>query len=126
MTFRKYLWHGPKADHKYTLAKRLVDSVATSCDDCQDFVRKAREGSDATSDMPPSSAKTRMTLEILKQIEERSDGEQKTIIFSQVSFVTTRKWFDPALTGSSQFTSFLNIVEPFLKQAGVKYVRCKR
>lgn len=67
-----------------------------------------------------------MTLEILKQIEERSDGEQKTIIFSQVSFVTTRKWFDPALTGSSQFTSFLNIVEPFLKQAGVKYVRCKR
>jgi len=73
--------------------------------------------------MPPSSAKTRMTLEILRQIDERSDGRQKTIIFSQVSGHLSLRVDKKLNRLHPQFTSFLNIVEPFLKQAGVRYVR---
>ena len=60
-----------------------------------------------TSDtnLPPSSAKIRKTLKLLDEIEERGEGE-KTIIFSQ-------------------FTSMLDIIEPFLKAKGIKYVRCR-
>jgi SNF2 family DNA or RNA helicase len=45
-------------------------------------------------------------LKILEQIREK-DGEtrEKTIVFSQ-------------------FTTMLDMIEPFLKDAGVKYVRC--
>lgn len=45
-------------------------------------------------------------LEILKDIKERSGGVEKTIVFSQ-------------------FTSMLDLIEPFLKEEGVKYVRCE-
>ena len=55
--------------------------------------------------LPPSCAKIRKILELLGDIEERGEGE-KTIIFSQ-------------------FTSMLDLVEPFLKAEGIKYVRCK-
>ncbi|KAJ7481191.1 SNF2 family DNA-dependent ATPase [Mycena galericulata] len=51
-----------------------------------------------------SSAKIRMILKLLREIHDRSDGEEKTIIFSQ-------------------FTSMLDLVEPFLREAGVRYVR---
>ncbi|KAJ7766803.1 SNF2 family DNA-dependent ATPase [Mycena metata] len=51
-----------------------------------------------------SSAKIRMILKLLAEIEDRSDGEEKTIIFSQ-------------------FTTMLDLVEPFLREAGVRYVR---
>lgn len=56
--------------------------------------------------LPPSSAKIRMILKLLGEIDERSQKKQKTIVFSQ-------------------FTSFFNILEPFLIDAGIKYVRCK-
>ena len=55
--------------------------------------------------LPPSSAKIRKILELLEEIEERGE-EEKTIIFSQ-------------------FTSMLDLIEPFLKAKGIKYVRCK-
>lgn len=55
--------------------------------------------------MPPSSAKIRKILELLHDTEERGEGE-KTIVFSQ-------------------FTSMLDLVEPFLKAGGIKYVRCE-
>ncbi len=45
-------------------------------------------------------------MELLGQIEERSAGEEKTIIFSQ-------------------FTSMLDIIQPFLRDAGIKFVRCE-
>jgi len=45
-------------------------------------------------------------MKLLDEIDERSDREEKTIIFSQ-------------------FTSMLNLIEPFLKENGVKYVRCE-
>lgn len=65
---------------------------------------KARAKSD-NSGLPPSSAKVRKILELLAEIEERGNGE-KTIIFSQ-------------------FTSMLDILEPFLKAQQIKYVRCE-
>ncbi|KIJ37106.1 hypothetical protein M422DRAFT_178448, partial [Sphaerobolus stellatus SS14] len=43
-------------------------------------------------------------LELLELIGEKSDGQDKTIIFSQ-------------------FTSMLDLIEPFLKDAGIRYVR---
>lgn len=69
------------------------------CRDCASLVSNARG-----KESRPSSAKIRMIMKLLQEIEERSDGEEKTIIFSQ-------------------FTSMLNLIEPFLKDAGVKYVR---
>ncbi|KAK7038089.1 SNF2 family DNA-dependent ATPase [Favolaschia claudopus] len=51
-----------------------------------------------------SSAKIRMLLKILGDIDERSDGEEKTIVFSQ-------------------FTTMLDLIEPFLRQEGIRYVR---
>lgn len=56
------------------------------------------------SHLPPDSAKIRKILEILKDIDKRSDGAEKTIIFSQ-------------------FTSMLNLIEPFLDAEGIKHVR---
>jgi len=55
----------------------------------------------------PTSAKIRKMLDILKQIDEDSGGKEKTIIFSQ-------------------FTTMLDLVQPFLDERGIKYARCKR
>lgn len=54
----------------------------------------------------PSSAKIRMILKLLQDIEERSDCTEKTIIFSQ-------------------FTSMLDLIMPFLKEKGIRFVRCE-
>jgi SNF2 family DNA or RNA helicase len=54
----------------------------------------------------PASAKIRMILKLLRDIDMRSDSEEKTIIFSQ-------------------FTSMLDLLEPFLADNGVRYVRCE-
>lgn len=54
----------------------------------------------------PDSSKIRMIIQILRDIKERSGGEEKTIIFSQ-------------------FTSMLDLIQPFLKEEGIAYVRCE-
>lgn len=72
--------------------------------ECAAVVAKAKKVSE--SDLPPDSAKTRKIVEILREIDERSNGEDRTIIFSQ-------------------FTSMLDIIEPFLDAEGIQYVRCK-
>lgn len=54
----------------------------------------------------PTSAKIRMILKLLQNIDDRSDGEEKTIIFSQ-------------------FTSMLDLIAPFLKEKGIRFVRCR-
>jgi len=80
---------------------------AENCLDCEDVMKKSRRKSVAGNpavDLPPASAKTRKILELLEQADERSDSQEKTIIFSQ-------------------FTSMLNIIEPFLKAKGIRYVR---
>ncbi|KIO30136.1 hypothetical protein M407DRAFT_20805 [Tulasnella calospora MUT 4182] len=80
------------------------------CPDCEvQVVLKARRkslpsGDDLEVQTLPSSAKTRKLVEILEKIEEDSEGQDKTIVFSQ-------------------FTSFLDIVEKFLRKAGLKFVR---
>jgi SNF2 family DNA or RNA helicase len=53
----------------------------------------------------PSSAKIRMILKLLNDVDQRSQGDEKTIIFSQ-------------------FTKMLDLIEPFLAEKGIKYVRC--
>ncbi|KAF8153019.1 SNF2 family N-terminal domain-containing protein [Crassisporium funariophilum] len=72
----------------------------THCRNCAPLAIKAKRDERER----PSSAKIRMILKLLKDIDERSDCEEKTIIFSQ-------------------FTSMLNLIEPFLAEKGVKYVR---
>lgn len=52
----------------------------------------------------PTSAKIRKILELLQNIEDRSNGEEKTIIFSQ-------------------FTSMLDLIMPFLKEKGIRFSR---
>lgn len=47
-----------------------------------------------------------MLLKLLSEIDEKSGNKEKTIVFSQ-------------------FTSFLDLVEPFLKKYRIKYVRCQ-
>ncbi|KAI0088296.1 SNF2 family N-terminal domain-containing protein [Irpex rosettiformis] len=74
------------------------------CARCDEVFEKAKRKSMATNPtLPPSSAKIRKIIDILDEIEERGEGE-KTIIFSQ-------------------FTSMLDLIEPFLKANSIKYVR---
>ena len=76
------------------------------CVDCKEVFSAARKAAaDKDYGLPPHSSKTRMILKLLKDIDARGESE-KTIIFSQ-------------------FTSMLDIVEPFLKAEGIRYVRCR-
>lgn len=74
----------------------------THCQSCVPLAIKAKR---AESERP-TSAKIRMVLKLLRQIDERSDSEEKTIVFSQ-------------------FTSMLDLLEPFLQDEGIRYVRCE-
>jgi SNF2 family DNA or RNA helicase len=105
------------------------------CEDCEKTVgatsrrksisahvpAKKRAGYDSDSDgigmdLPPSSAKIRKMLEILNAIRLRTKGErdedgknipsEKTIVFSQ-------------------FTTMLDLIEPFLAYEGIDYARCE-
>ncbi|KAF9078547.1 SNF2 family N-terminal domain-containing protein [Rhodocollybia butyracea] len=81
---------------------RLTSSNTTKmvnnhCDDCALLTVKSTE-------QGPDSAKIRMTRRLLKQIEERSSGVEKTIIFSQ-------------------FTSMLDLLQPFLNESKIRFVR---
>jgi len=67
------------------------------CMDCAGITSSAQHG---------DSAKIRMILKLLKDVELRSGGEEKTIVFSQ-------------------FTSMLDLIQGFLDGAGIKFVRCK-
>ncbi|KAI0342449.1 hypothetical protein BDW22DRAFT_1330967 [Trametopsis cervina] len=81
-----------------------IGKTPDQCSSCDDILEKARRKSMSTNPhLPPSSAKIRKILELLEAIEDRGEGE-KTIIFSQ-------------------FTSMLDLIEPFLKAHSIKYVR---
>ncbi|KAJ8475179.1 hypothetical protein ONZ51_g6714 [Trametes cubensis] len=74
------------------------------CVDCEDVYKAGRRKlEDPNSDLPPHSSKTRKIMEILRETEARGEGE-KTIIFSQ-------------------FTSMLDLIEPFLRKERIKFVR---
>jgi SNF2 family DNA or RNA helicase len=68
------------------------------CYDCAELAPSTSEEQD--------SAKIRMVLKLLGDIKARSNAEEKTIIFSQ-------------------FTSMLDLIQPFLRKRGIRFVRCK-
>jgi SNF2 family DNA or RNA helicase len=71
-----------------------------------DNATKAKISSDDLNDeeaKPKESAKIRQLLHLLGEIQERGE---RTIVFSQ-------------------FTSFLDLLGPFLKAKGVSFVRCR-
>lgn len=85
---------------KFARDHRLAPTnSATFCDDCAPLAKAAQI-------QRPESAKIRMILELLHAIDERSGGTEKTIIFSQ-------------------FTSMLDLIEPFLSENQIKFVRCE-
>lgn len=86
----------------------------THCQECHKLTGLARRKSITRpgSNLPPDSAKIREILRLLRDIQENDgdgsgDGEgEKTIIFSQ-------------------FTSMLDLIQPFLTEEGIKHVRCE-
>ncbi|KAH0831071.1 hypothetical protein J3R83DRAFT_13598 [Lanmaoa asiatica] len=74
----------------------------THCKKCQPLIKTTEPT--LNSKLPPESAKIKKILDILKTIDERSEGGEKTIIFSQ-------------------FTTMLDLIEPFLDAHGIKHVR---
>ncbi|KAL5520694.1 hypothetical protein ACEPAF_2696 [Sanghuangporus sanghuang] len=83
----------------------LGSSYGKYCSDCESIASRSRRKSLAAGSekTPPDSAKIRMILKILRRIHDNSTGE-KTIIFSQ-------------------FTSMLDLIQPFLQNRGYKFVR---
>ncbi|KAG6865601.1 hypothetical protein C0991_001025 [Blastosporella zonata] len=78
------------------------DVTEALCVDCAPLALQAKEAEKTR----PSSAKIRMILKLLADIDQRSNSTEKTIIFSQ-------------------FTKMLDLVEPFLQGKGIEYVRCE-
>ncbi|GFZ45489.1 Hydrolase acting on acid anhydrides to facilitate cellular and subcellular movement [Saitozyma sp. JCM 24511] len=89
---------GKKCEMCYTT---LQNGESKRCAEC---VPLANDPSNGDDDRPLESSKIRMLLKLLAEVETRSQRREKTIVFSQ-------------------FTSFLNLVEPFLREAGVRFVR---
>ncbi|KAF9009274.1 hypothetical protein BDZ89DRAFT_1229328 [Hymenopellis radicata] len=67
----------------------------THCIDCAKIAQQATES---------GSTKIRKMMELLDDIDRESEGEDKTIIFSQ-------------------FTTMLDLIEPFLTRRGIRYAR---
>ncbi|KAE9405481.1 hypothetical protein BT96DRAFT_915973 [Gymnopus androsaceus JB14] len=86
--------------HSLTSVNTANKTLDGHCDDCAIIAIKSREQSRDR----PASAKIRKLLDILLEVGARSDGTEKTIIFSQ-------------------FTTMLDLIEPFLKENGIKFVR---
>jgi SNF2 family DNA or RNA helicase len=84
------------------------------CQSCVELTRRANRKSLSKvkdSNLPPDSAKIRKLVELLKEIDAREDegGErtgEKTIVFSQ-------------------FTTMLDLIELFIKDAGISFARCE-
>lgn len=76
----------------------LTSSIpsGTRCETCTGLI--------SGSPMHPQSAKIRALIKVLVDIRNKGEGE-RTIVFSQ-------------------FTSFLDLVEPFLLREGIKFARC--
>jgi SNF2 family DNA or RNA helicase len=89
---------------------RRLDSNNSSrgdktCSDCTAQLEREKRRTDGEYDnpnLPPTSAKIRKIIALLK--ETHNDTDEKTIIFSQ-------------------FTSFLDLLEEFLAEEGIKSVR---
>ncbi len=84
--------------------RALESTESVRCPDCEVHVRKLKEGDDWLQPLKQST-KVNILLDRLRQIAKEAPTE-KSIVFSQ-------------------FTSFLDLVEPFLKKDKVNYVRCE-
>ena len=66
------------------------------------------EGLDlARTPLPPMSSKIRMLVNLIRDINARSNGKEKTIVFSH-------------------FLAMLDLVETFLTAEGIVSIRCER
>ena len=89
-----------------------ISKDGNHCLSCVEITGRAKSLSKENgSNLPPDSAKIRKLLKLLEEIDGRKDedGEptgEKTIVFSQ-------------------FTTMLNLIELFLKDAGISFARCK-
>lgn len=100
--------------YHFRLTTENIAKDGEHCNDCIEIARKARRKSmppNKDSNLPPDSAKIRKLLELLKEIKSRETDEgeptgEKTIVFSQ-------------------FTTMLDLIQPFLKEAGIAFVRCE-
>jgi hypothetical protein len=86
------LWN-KQAEYPLGYPGSLADDVE-ACEECASLARKARGMSEDTG-LPPSSAKIRMLLKLLRDIEDRSKSREKTIVFSQVRGRAARPPFAP-------------------------------
>ena len=69
------------------------------------------------------STKIRHTMRILGEIREEKI-ERKTIIFSQVGGFVLQLCDGTDVCVLTQFTSMFDLLEPFIKKSGIKFVRC--
>ena len=79
---------------------RLDDPKDTYCSSCQVVVAKNVDNSDS------DSAKIRKIIELVDDIEQRSNKTEKIIIFSQ-------------------FTMMLRLIQEVLNERGLNFVQCK-
>ncbi|KAH9064612.1 SNF2 family N-terminal domain-containing protein [Lactarius vividus] len=94
------------------LTSENISKDGNHCQGCVDLTRRVNRKSQSKakdSNLPPDSAKIRKLLKLLEEIDAREDEdgeltEEKTIVFSQ-------------------FTSMLDLIELFLKDAGISFVR---
>jgi SNF2 family DNA or RNA helicase len=88
-------------------AANSASAESQNCLDCEkQLEQQARRRSGSNPDLPAMSTKIRTILDLLREIEARGEGDEKTIIFSQ-------------------FTSMLDLLQPFLKDSGIRHVRCE-
>ncbi|KAH9034929.1 SNF2 family N-terminal domain-containing protein [Lactarius hengduanensis] len=94
------------------LTSENISKDGHHCQGCVDLTRRVNRKSQSKekdSNLPPGSAKIRKLLELLEEIDAREDedgepAEEKTIVFSQ-------------------FTTMLDLIELFLKDAGISFAR---
>src|SRR6266702_2429138 len=96
------------------LTSEKISKDGHHCQACVELTGRVNRKSlskEKDSNLPPGSAKIRKLLELREEIDAREDegGEptgEKTILFSQ-------------------FTTMLDLIELFLKDAGISFVRCE-
>lgn len=108
-------------------------SAGETCSEkCAEVLAMAELAKQEVEGLPPTSAKTRMILEILENVRVRSAGTEKTISRSPSLPLlpsSIAPCADPPLSPPSlpvvfsQFTKMLDKIEPFLRHANHKFVR---
>lgn len=97
--------------------------------ECEKVSRRARRMSAEVEEggSAPSSAKIRKILKILSKIQTKGKGVEKTIsaLVRLLAALDARTLLIQDSAVFSQFTSMLDVIEPFLRKDGHKFVRCR-